>query len=178
LRVKFSQVCGVVFLGKGFGQRAGCLTKRAADLWESARFLSLFLALSFSRFRAESTPAHKPLTQTVRPHAFFSGFGYIVEWELLFLLAIRFSLQSSLMRFGFSLGFWFARQFFLYAKFSCMAAGFAHWLSWLPGWFRWLFLFRLWCLARNRLIISAGILARLSWQQSLEPRPVCFFLVC
>jgi len=34
LRVKFSQVGGVVFLGKGFGQRAGCLTKRAQMKWE------------------------------------------------------------------------------------------------------------------------------------------------
>jgi hypothetical protein len=31
--------------------------------------------------------------------------------------------------------------------------------------------FWLWCLARNRLIISAGILAVLSSQQGLEPSP-------
>jgi hypothetical protein len=48
LRVKFSQVGGVVFLGKGSGQRAGCLTKRAPDVWESARFTSIFLASGFS----------------------------------------------------------------------------------------------------------------------------------
>jgi hypothetical protein len=41
LRVKFCQVSGVVFLGKGSGQRAGCLTKRASDVWDSAaRFAS------------------------------------------------------------------------------------------------------------------------------------------
>jgi len=46
LRVKFSQVGGVVFLGKGFGQRAGCLTKRAPDAGDSAAFSSIFLRLS------------------------------------------------------------------------------------------------------------------------------------
>jgi len=40
-------------------------TKRAADLWDSARFISIFLASSFSRFQTLSTPAHNPLTQTV-----------------------------------------------------------------------------------------------------------------
>jgi len=65
LRVKFSQVGGVVFLGKGSGQRAGCLTKRAADLWDSARFSSIFLASGFSCSQTESTLTHKPLTQTV-----------------------------------------------------------------------------------------------------------------
>jgi hypothetical protein len=47
LRVKFSQVGGVVFSGKGSGQRAGYPTKRAPDVWESARFTSIFLALGF-----------------------------------------------------------------------------------------------------------------------------------
>jgi len=35
------------FFGKGSGQRAGWLTKRAPDVWESARFTSIFLASSF-----------------------------------------------------------------------------------------------------------------------------------
>jgi hypothetical protein len=47
MRVKSGRVGGVVFLGKGFGQRAGCLTQRAPDVWESARFTSIFLALGF-----------------------------------------------------------------------------------------------------------------------------------
>jgi len=44
-------------------------TKRAADLWESARFTSIFLASGFSCSQALSQPAHKPLTQTVRRFA-------------------------------------------------------------------------------------------------------------
>jgi len=35
------------FFSSRFGQRAGCLTKRAPDVWESARFRSIFLALVF-----------------------------------------------------------------------------------------------------------------------------------
>jgi len=46
LRVKFGQVFGVVFLGKGFGQRAGCLTKRAPDAGDSGAIPSIFLRLS------------------------------------------------------------------------------------------------------------------------------------
>ena len=46
LRVKFGQVFGVVFLGKGSGQRAGCLTKRAPDAGDSGAIPSLFLRLS------------------------------------------------------------------------------------------------------------------------------------
>ena len=41
---------GIKVFGFGSGQRAGCLTKRAADVWESARFTSIFLALSFFCF--------------------------------------------------------------------------------------------------------------------------------
>ena len=40
-------------------------TKRAPDVWESARLRSIFLASSFSYFQAESTPAHTQVTQTV-----------------------------------------------------------------------------------------------------------------
>ena len=43
-----------------------CLTQRAADKWDSARFSSLFLALSFSGSPAESQPAHLRLTPAVR----------------------------------------------------------------------------------------------------------------
>jgi hypothetical protein len=42
-----------------------CLTKRAADWWDSAPFSSIFMALGFSCSPAESTPAHQRLTQTV-----------------------------------------------------------------------------------------------------------------
>jgi hypothetical protein len=35
------------------------------DLWESAAFLSIFLALGFFCSQAESTPAHTRVTQTV-----------------------------------------------------------------------------------------------------------------
>ena len=41
------------------------LTKRAPDVWESARFRSIFLASSLSCSQAESTPAHTQVTQTV-----------------------------------------------------------------------------------------------------------------
>jgi hypothetical protein len=40
-------------------------TKRAADVWESAAFSSIFLAWSFFSFRVESHPTHTRLTQTV-----------------------------------------------------------------------------------------------------------------
>ena len=43
---KIGLVGGVFFLGKGSGQRAVCLTKRAPDAGDSARFPSLFLRLS------------------------------------------------------------------------------------------------------------------------------------
>ena len=42
-----------------------CPTRRAVDLWDSARFSSSFLVSIFLLFRIESTPTHKPLTQTV-----------------------------------------------------------------------------------------------------------------
>ncbi len=35
-----------------------CLTKRAPDAGDSGAIPSIFLASGFSRFRAESTPAH------------------------------------------------------------------------------------------------------------------------
>jgi len=35
----------------------GCPTKRAADGWESARFLGFFCASAVSRFQAFSSPA-------------------------------------------------------------------------------------------------------------------------
>ena len=38
---------------------------RAADLWVEYEFSSFFLASSSSSSQALSTPAHKPLTQTV-----------------------------------------------------------------------------------------------------------------
>ncbi|MEK6751776.1 MAG: hypothetical protein AABZ00_05870, partial [Chloroflexota bacterium] len=43
LRVKSSQVCGVVFLGKGSGQRAGYPTKRAPDAGDSGAIPGIFL---------------------------------------------------------------------------------------------------------------------------------------
>jgi hypothetical protein len=55
----------VSFFGKGSGQRAGWLTKRAPDVWESARFTSIFLASGFSCSQTLSTPTHTRVTQTV-----------------------------------------------------------------------------------------------------------------
>jgi len=46
MRVKSGQVGGVVFSGKGSGQRAGYPTKRAPDAGDSAAFSSIFLRLS------------------------------------------------------------------------------------------------------------------------------------
>ena len=40
-------------------------TQRAPDVWDSAAFLSIFLASGFSCSQAESTPAHTQVTQTV-----------------------------------------------------------------------------------------------------------------
>jgi hypothetical protein len=42
-------------------------TPRAPDVWESARFRSIFLAWGFSCSQAESKPAHTQVTQTVSP---------------------------------------------------------------------------------------------------------------
>jgi hypothetical protein len=73
------------FLGKGSGQRAGWLTKRAPDVWDSARFTSIFLASSFSCSQALSTPAHTQVTQTVRQpkcktkYVFDSQVSFLVE---------------------------------------------------------------------------------------------------
>ena len=61
-------------------------TKRAADVWDSARFSSSFLASSFSCSRIESRPAHTRLTQTVgQPSAktkssLIRKFRFIVEF--------------------------------------------------------------------------------------------------
>ncbi len=41
------------------------LTKRAPDVWESARFTSIFLASGFSCSQTLSTPTHTRVTQTV-----------------------------------------------------------------------------------------------------------------
>jgi hypothetical protein len=49
----------------GIGGSARRPTMRAADKWDSARFLSLFLAWSFSGSQAESRPAHLRLTSAV-----------------------------------------------------------------------------------------------------------------
>jgi hypothetical protein len=46
--VKVWRVGGCVFFRHRSGLRAGCLTKRAPDVWESARFTGIFLASSFS----------------------------------------------------------------------------------------------------------------------------------
>ncbi|HHT9146632.1 MAG TPA: hypothetical protein ACFYD4_13325, partial [Candidatus Wunengus sp. YC61] len=43
-------------------------TKRALDRWDSSPFSSIFLASSLYCSQAESTPAHLPVTQTVRQH--------------------------------------------------------------------------------------------------------------
>ena len=42
-----------------------CPTKRAPDVWESARFTGIFLASSFPCSQTLSTPAHTQVTQTV-----------------------------------------------------------------------------------------------------------------
>ena len=63
--VQFGRDGSAVFSSKGSGQQAGCPTQRAPDVWESARFTSIFLASSFSCSQAESTPAPAPVTQTV-----------------------------------------------------------------------------------------------------------------
>jgi hypothetical protein len=66
----------VLVFSQRSGQRAGCPTKRAPDVWESARFTSIFLASGFSyisnlihalphagnanRWKAEQKPKAKP----------------------------------------------------------------------------------------------------------------------
>ncbi len=48
------------------GSHKHCPTKRAADVWDSARFRSIFLASSFFYISCKSTPTHTRLTQAVR----------------------------------------------------------------------------------------------------------------
>ena len=55
----------LIFAKNGNNQSKSELTKRAPDVWESARFSSIFLASSFLCCQAESTPAPAPVTQTV-----------------------------------------------------------------------------------------------------------------
>ena len=43
-----------------------CLTKRALGRWDSLPFSNIFQASSFSCSRTESTPAHLPVSRTVR----------------------------------------------------------------------------------------------------------------
>ena len=63
---KYHQVGGVIFFQPASLELIGfCLTKRAPDVWESARFTGIFLASSFFCSQAESTPAHTQVTQTV-----------------------------------------------------------------------------------------------------------------
>ena len=63
----FGVLAVVSFFCHRSGQRAGCLTKRAADVWDSARFSSSFLAWVFFCFQVESHPTHTGLTQSVSP---------------------------------------------------------------------------------------------------------------
>jgi len=49
----------------GRNRRPVRLTKRAPDVWDSPRFISLFPASSFSCSQTLSTPAHTQVTQTV-----------------------------------------------------------------------------------------------------------------
>jgi hypothetical protein len=54
-----------IFKGKAHFKIKSVPTKRAPDVWESARFRSIFLASSFFCSQALSTPAHTQVTQTV-----------------------------------------------------------------------------------------------------------------
>ena len=55
----------IVFSQVSRKQAQTCLTQRAPDKWESARFLAFFLASSFSRFQTESHPTHQRVTRAV-----------------------------------------------------------------------------------------------------------------
>jgi len=60
---------------KESGTTARGPTKRVLDAGDSARFISVFLASSFSCSPAESTPTPAPVTQTVsHPLAFLCTF--------------------------------------------------------------------------------------------------------
>ena len=63
---RFSASAPITFFSSvGFFCQPCGLTKRAPDKWESARFMSIFLASSFFCSQTESTPAHLQVTQTV-----------------------------------------------------------------------------------------------------------------
>ena len=62
----FSAFAPITFFSSvGFICQPCGLTKRAPDVWESARFRSIFLASVFSTSQTESTPAHTRVTLTV-----------------------------------------------------------------------------------------------------------------
>ena len=62
----------IVLVASGSGVCHACsLTMRAADKWDSARFLGLLLASGLYCSQAESQPAHLRLTRAVRLHAVF-----------------------------------------------------------------------------------------------------------
>ena len=75
----------VAFFSQGFGKQAGCPTKRAPDVWDSAAFSSIFLASGFSCSQALSTPAHTQVTQTVsrqsRNHWRYYEFNYLSQMQ-------------------------------------------------------------------------------------------------
>ena len=146
----------------------------------SLRDLGAFFWLwVFSTSQAESTPAHLRVTQTVRPHVFFVGAK--TKWLVNVSSLSRSQAGSpSICLFGavvFWLGFWVYR-FCFFVGLPCLSAGFAHWQAWSSSSLLWLLLLWLWCLARNRFIISAGFFAVLPCQRCLEPRPKSIFLVC
>jgi hypothetical protein len=62
---QFGHDGSAVFSSKGSGQRAGCPTQRAPDVWESGAFSSIFLASGFSCSQSLSTPAHTRVTPAV-----------------------------------------------------------------------------------------------------------------
>jgi hypothetical protein len=55
----------VSFFCHRFGKQAGYPTKRAPDVWDSARFTGFFHTSAESTSQTLSTPAHTRVTQTV-----------------------------------------------------------------------------------------------------------------
>ena len=125
------------FLWCGFGFQSACLaqslpTKRVPDMWESARFRSIFLASAFSYSQTESTPAHTQVTQAVRLHVFSFRCEIEALVQLAFRVAARNRVFPAVYFFAasfFLVGFSLSVGFFFFNHLVCLSAFLAHQLS-------------------------------------------------
>ncbi len=112
------------------------LTKRASDVWESARFTGIFLASSFFCSQTESTPAHTQVTQTVgqplaqKTFAFFPKLACVSIWQKC-VFKIKFRVSSKVS--GLPKSVFLAVAFFQISRSQKLAFLFSWQVSFLAG---------------------------------------------